>query len=299
MTPTRHPSRKENGRTTANTTTRTAAGRTLVLGGTGKTGRRVAERLGARGVPIRIGSRSAETPFEWNDPATWPPVLEGAASVYIAYYPDLAVPGAADTIQAFTDRAVASGVGHLVLLAGRGEEEADRCEAIVRASGTAWTILRPTWFSQNFSEGFLRDAVLGGTVALPVGEVLEPFVDVEDIADVAAAALTDPGRHAGQTYELTGPRLMRFSEAIDEIARATGTRIAFVPIPHEAFVRGLKEEGMPEDVVWLLSYLFSVVMDGRNSRLAGGVERALGRPARDFRSYAETAAAAGAWDRAA
>jgi uncharacterized protein YbjT (DUF2867 family) len=273
--------------------------RVLVLGGTGKTGRRVAERLKARDVPIRIGSRSAATPFEWNDSSTWAPVLQDIASVYVVYYPDLAVPGAADTIQAFTDQAVRSGVQHLVLLAGRGEEEADRCERIVQASGIDWTILRPTWFNQNFSEGFLRETVLGGTVALPVSDVLEPFVDVADIADVAVAALTDPERHAGQVYELTGPRLLAFPEAIDEIARATGEDIAFVPISHEAFLAALNDQGVPDDFVWLLGYLFREVMDGRNSHLADGVQRALGRPPRDFRTYADRTAAAGLWSMAA
>lgn len=269
---------------------------TLVLGGTGKTGRRVAERLEARSVPIRIGSRSAALPFEWNDPSTWAPVLQDVASVYIVYYPDLAVPGAADTVQAFVDQAVESGVTHLVLLAGRGEEEADRTERIVQASGIDWTILRPTWFNQNFSEGFMRDLVLGGVVALPVTDVREPFVDVEDIADIAVAALTEPG-HKGQVYELTGPRLMTFQEAVGEIARATGEDVAFVPISHEAFMSALKEQEVSHEYIWLLGYLFSEVMDGRNSHLTDGVQRALGRPPRDFGDYAREAAAAGFWEK--
>jgi uncharacterized protein YbjT (DUF2867 family) len=238
-------------------------------------------------------------PFEWKDSSTWAPVLQDITSVYIVYYPDLAVPGAAETIQAFTDQAVRSGVTHLVLLAGRGEEEADRCERIVQASGVDWTILRPTWFSQNFSEGFMREAVRGGTVTLPVADVREPFVDVEDIADVAVAALTDEGRHAGQVYELTGPRLMAFPEAIGEIARATGEDIAFVPVPHEAYLAALEEQGVPNDFVWLLGYLFREMMDGRNSHLTDGVQRALGRPPRDFRDYAERTAATGVWGLAA
>ena len=271
----------------------------LVLGGTGKTGRRVTDRLTARGIPVRIGSRAAERPFDWTDSSTWAAVLEDVPSVYVVYYPDLAVPGAADAIQAFTDLAVRSGVQHLVLLAGRGEAEADRCEQIVQASGVDWTILRPTWFSQNFSEGFMCDSVRGGTVALPVTDVREPFVDVEDIADVAVAALTDPERHGGQVYELTGPRLMTFSEAVGEIARATEQEIAFVPVAREAYTAALETQGVPEDFVWLLSYLFREVMDGRNSHLADGVQRALGRPPRDFREYAERTAASGTWSRAA
>ena len=272
-------------------TSKNTSNLTLVLGGTGKTGRRVIKRLEARGVPVRIGSRSADLPFEWNDPSTWAPVLQDVASVYIVYYPDLAVPGAADTIRSFASQAVQSGVQRLVLLSGRGEEEAERCERIVQEAGADWTILRATWFSQNFSEGFLRNLVLGGVVALPATDVREPFVDVEDIADIAVAALTEPG-HAGQRYELTGPRLLTFPEAVGEIARATGQDIAYVSISPEAFASALTEQGVPAEFVGLLGYLFSEVMDGRNAHLTDGVQRALGRAPLDFTEYVQNAAAA-------
>ena len=267
---------------------------TLVLGSTGKTGRRVVERLKARGVPVRVGSRSAELPFEWQDPTTWAAVLQDVAAVYVTYYPDLAVPGAADTIQAFVDQAVQSKVRRLVLLSGRGEEEAQRCERIVQDASAEWTILRSSWFSQNFSEAFMRDLVLGGEVALPAGDVREPFIDADDIADVAVAALTEPG-HAGQLYELTGPRLLTFSEAIGEIAQATGRKIAYAPIPQEAFASALTEQDVPADLVDLLSYLFNEVLDGRNAHLTDGVQRALGRAPWDFTDYVQDANAAGAW----
>ena len=267
---------------------------TLVLGGTGKTGRRVVKRLKARGVPVRIGSRSAELPFEWQDPTTWAPVLQNVAAVYITYYPDLAVPGAADTIQAFVGQAVQSGVCRLVLLSGRGEEEAQRCERIVQDAGAEWTILRSSWFSQNFSEAFMRDLVLGGEVALPAGDVREPFIDADDIADVAVAALTEPG-HAGQLYELTGPRLLTFAEVVGEIAQATGRKIAYQPISQEAFKSALTEQDVPADFVALLGYLFNEVLDGRNAHLTDGVQRALGRAPRDFTDYVRDANAAGAW----
>ncbi len=193
-----------------------------VLGGTGKTGRRVAERLTSRDVPIRIGSRSGKPPFEWENQSTWAPVLQNVESVYMVYYPDLAVPGAADAIRAFTNLAVQHDVQRLVLLSGRGEEEAQHCEHIVQNAGANWTLLRASWFCQNFSEGFLRDLVLTGEVALPAGAVVEPFIGVEDIADVAA--LTEDG-HAGQLYELTGPRLLTFTEVVGEIALATSHEV--------------------------------------------------------------------------
>jgi uncharacterized protein YbjT (DUF2867 family) len=269
---------------------------TLVVGGTGKTGRRVAERLVARGVQARVGSRSGEPPFDWEDQTTWAPALQNVAAAYVTYYPDLAVPGAAAAIRTFRDLAVACGVRRLVLLSGRGEDEAQRCEQIVQASGVEWTIVRASWFAQNFSESFLLDLVLGGEVALPAGDVAEPFVDADDIADVAAAALTEAG-HAGQLYEVTGPRLLTFAEAVAEIARETDRNIRYVPLSHAEFSAALVEQQVPEDAASLLTYLFTTVLDGRNAHLADGIERALGRKGRDFSEYVRDAAAAGAWSR--
>jgi uncharacterized protein YbjT (DUF2867 family) len=267
---------------------------TLVLGGTGKTGRRVAERLLARGVPTRIGSRSGGPPFDWEDRSTWAQVLEGVRAAYVTYYPDLAVPGAAEAAGSFAELAVKSGVRRLVLLAGRGEPEAEAAEDAVSESGADLTVVRSTWFAQNFSEDYWRDFVVSGEVALPAGEVPEPFVDADDIADVAVAALTDD-RHIGELYELTGPRLLTFAEAVDEIARATGRRISYVPISIEEFAAAAAAEGVSGEMVDLLTYVFAEVLDGRNAHLADGVQRALGREPRDFSDYAHEAAAAGAW----
>lgn len=266
----------------------------LVLGGTGKTGRRVVDRLTAKGLPVRVGSRSGRPPFDWTDPSTWGPVVQGVESAYLAFQPDLAVPGAADTIRSFTELAVRHGVRRLVLLSGRGEREAQRAEEVVRNSGADTTILRASWFAQNFSESHLLDPVLVGEVVLPVGDVGEPFVDADDIADVAVAALTEDG-HAGRLYELTGPRLLTFAEAVGEIAEATGRQIRFRSVSVEAYTAMLAGYDLPADVVALLAYLFTEVLDGRNAELADGVRQALGRPARDFRDYARTTAAAGVW----
>lgn len=268
---------------------------TLVLGGTGKTGRRVVERLQARRLPVRAASRSGDRPFDWDDRSTWKAALGGASAAYVSYFPDLAIPGAGDAVGSFAELAVEQGVRRLVLLSGRGEEEAQRAERIVQAAGAEWTIVRCSWFSQNFSESFLLEPVLAGEVALPAGDVGEPFVDAEDIADVAAAALTESG-HAGQVYELTGPGLLTFEDAVDEIARASGRPIRFVPLTIEQFTAAMREQSVPADVMWLLTYLFTEVLDGRNAHLAHGVRRALGREPRDFSEYARRTAATGVWE---
>jgi len=297
---------KQNTRTSANTAnadtkpnaaqpaSEQAQSLTLILGGTGKTGRRIAERLTTLGRAVRIGSRSGEPAFDWENQATWAPALRGVTAVYVSYYPDLAVPGAPDVIRAFADLALQHGVRRLVLLSGRGEAEAQRAEQLLIDSGADWTILRCSWFNQNFSESFFLEPVLSGEVALPAGSVPEPFVDVDDIADVAVAALTDD-RHIGQLYELTGPRLLTFAEAVSEIARATGREIRFVPITLEQFSAGMAAQQVPSDVIGLVSYLFGEVLDGRNAHLTDGVRRALGRAPRDFADFARDVAASGVW----
>lgn len=267
---------------------------TLVLGATGKTGSRIARHLRAKGVPVRLGSRSASPAFDWNNEVTWDACLQGVQAIYINFAPDLAIPGATDTIRAFVERARYHGVKRLVLLSGRGEEEAQACERIVQDSGIDWTIVRASWFYQNFSEGAFVDMVLSGDIALPAGDTPEPFVDVDDIAEVAVAALSESG-HSGEIYEVTGPRLMTFADIASDLSIATGREIAYVQIPHDAFAAGIAESGVPKDVAWLLDYLFATVLDGRNAYLTDGIQRALGRQPKDFTEYASAVAATGAW----
>jgi uncharacterized protein YbjT (DUF2867 family) len=268
---------------------------TLVLGGTGKTGRRVVERLKARNLPVRVGSRAGEPPFDWENPSTWPGALRNIDAVYISYYPDLAVPGADDAILSFSELAVRRGVRRLALLSGRGEPEAERCEQLVRDCGAEWTLLRASWFCQNFSENYLLEPLLAGEVALPAGQVGEPFVDADDIADVAVAALTEDG-HSGRLYELTGARLWTFAEAIAEIARVTRRHIRYVELSTEEYARALDRAGVPTPLVTLLTYLFREVLDGRNARVANGVGEALGRSPRDFSEWVRDTAATGIWN---
>jgi len=264
----------------------------LILGATGKTGRRIADKLQARQIPVRLGSRSATPAFDWNTPATWAAAIDGVSAVYISFYPDLAMPGAPEAIEAFTGQALAAGVRRLVLLSGRGEIEAQRSEQMLQRSGADWTVLRCSWFMQNFSEGVFLDSLLSGTVSLPVSDVGEPFVDAEDIADVAVAALTEPG-HVGKLYELTGPRLLSFAQTIEEIARASGKPMRFEKVTMPQFAAAMAQQ--PAEIVEFLQYLFGEVLDDRNEYLGDGVRRALGREARDFTDYAQRVAAAGTW----
>jgi uncharacterized protein YbjT (DUF2867 family) len=267
----------------------------LVLGASGKTGRRVVERLRARELPVRLGARWANPPFDWGDPDTWRPALRGARAVYVSYFPDLAVPGAPEAVGALAAAAVETGADRLVLISGRGEQGAQRSEEVLQRSGATWTVVRSSFFNQNFSESYFREPLVAGELALPTRDVGEPFIDAGDIADVAVAALTEDG-HAGEVYEVTGPRLLTFAEAVEEIARASGRKLRYVPIGIDDFAADLTEAGAPEEEVALLRYVFADVLDGRNAYVADGVRRALGRPPRDFTDYARAAAASGVWD---
>ncbi|MBL1107157.1 NAD(P)H-binding protein [Streptomyces sp. 5-8] len=264
--------------------------KTLVIGGTGKTGRRVVERLAVRGLPVRVGSRSGEPPFDWEDPGTWEPALDGIAAVYVTYHPDLAFPGAAEAVGAFAELAVREGARRLVLLSGRGEEGAVRSEDRLKASGADWTVVRASWFAQNFSESFFLEPVLAGELALPTADAVEPFVDADDIADVVTAALTDD-RHTGRTYEVSGPRLLSLHDVAAELSGATGREIRYAPVSLDDYRQTLAENGLPAE----FADLFHLLLDGRNATVTQGVQEALGRPPLDFAEFAGKTAATGVW----
>jgi uncharacterized protein YbjT (DUF2867 family) len=240
---------------------------TLVLGGTGKSGRRLVHRLRAVNRSVRVGSTSGTPPFDWTDPETWAAALDGINAVFVVYSPDVAMPGAPDVIGAFAEQAVAAGARRLVMLSGQRAEFGLDSERRLQDSGAEWTILRVAWFDQNFDEGFLLDDVRAGQVALPVGSVGEAFIDADDIAEVAATVLTEP-RHSGAIYELTGPRLLTFADAVAEISAAAGRDIRFVEVPPDTYAATLT---------------------------AHGVQKILGREPRDFADYARAAAATGVW----
>tara|TARA_R110002167_G_scaffold358364_2_gene574394 strand:+ start:1903 stop:2751 length:849 start_codon:yes stop_codon:yes gene_type:complete len=268
----------------------------LVIGGTGKTGSKVVRRLTHAGHHVRIGSRSASPAFDWDNSETWTPALQGIDQVYITYQPDLAVPGALEAIETLTKTAKRSGVKKLVLLSGKGEREAELCEQVVMHSGIDYTIVRASWFNQNFHESFFLAPILEGFVALPQAEVKIPFVDTDDIADVAVAALLNE-EHSGKIYQLTGPRSLTFREAVQEISEATHRSIAFTPITLAAYTKAMEEQGVPADFVWLVGYLFSEVLGNPdNSEITNDIELVLGRAPKDFSHYVTATAATGIWD---
>ena len=268
----------------------------LVIGGTGKTGRKVVSRLTASGHKVRIGSRSVTPAFDWNNSETWTEALQGIDRVYITFQPDLAVPGALETIEELTKKAKQNHVKKLVLLSGKGEREAELCEQIVIHSGIDYTIIRASWFNQNFSESFFLEPILDGFVALPQADVKVPYVDTDDIADVAVEALLNK-KHDGNVYQLTGPRALTFREVIKEIAEATQRDIAFTPIALSAYTNIMKEQDVPADFIWLIEYLFTEVLGNpKNAEITNDIEQVLGRPPKDFSEYIRETISAEIWN---
>jgi len=267
----------------------------LVLGGTGKTGKRVAERLWDQGLNFRIGSRVGTPAFDWNQPSTWAQVLDRIEKIYITFQPDLAVPGAVEIIRSFVDVTITAGVKKLVLLSGRGEKESQVCEKIVMDSGLDWTIVRASWFMQNFSEGFMLDSILSGSVVLPKLKASAPFVDADDIADVVVDVLMKD-KHSRQIYDLTGPRLLSFQETVSIISKAVNRSISFEEASMEEYMALLNSYQVPADVIWLITYLFTEVLVPPNEVITDDIERILGRKAGSFEEYIAKTEKTGVWD---
>lgn len=267
----------------------------LVLGGTGRTGSRIVQRLHDRSIQTRVASRWGKTPFLWDDRSTWDAALEGASAAYVCYSPDLAFPGVAELMGEFAERARSLDVHRLVLLSGRGEAGALASEQAIRETVAEWTVIRSSWFAQNFSEHFFLGPVLRGRLVLPAADVLEPFIDIDDLAEIASAAVVEDG-HAGTVYEVTGPRLLSMDDVAAEISTATGRQIHYSPSTAGEFVADVALDGIPREEATPLAELFESILDGRNASVTTDLESALGRPATDFTDYARRTAASGIWN---
>ncbi|GAA2781282.1 NAD(P)H-binding protein [Crossiella cryophila] len=270
----------------------------LVQAGTGKTGKRVARLLREQGHTVRIASRSGEPRFDWAEESTWGPALAGVDAVYVV--PLDATGDEHEQLTRFVATATAAGVRRLVMLSARDIDTFAAvnslvAERAVRESGVAWTILRPGWFNQNFDEDYFDAAVRAGEVLLATGDGLEPFIDAEDIAEVAVAAFTQDG-HDGQIYDLSGAELLSFPQAVGIIAAELGREIRVVDLEPAAYAGQMAGQGMPLEFAELIARLYQRIREGKEAHLSDGVQRVLGREPRTFAAYVKNAVAAGAWN---
>ncbi|MES2560396.1 MAG: NmrA family NAD(P)-binding protein [Bacteroidota bacterium] len=266
----------------------------LVIGSTGKTGNRVFSRLQQNNVDVRPASRNSDIPFDWHDDASWINALEGISTVYITFYPDIALPSSEAIIFNFAQAAKKAGVKKAVLLSGRGEPEAVACENVIRNSGMAWTIVRSSFFMQNFSEGMWAGDIAAKEFVIPTVKAKEPFVDIDDIADVVVETLTN-SKHDGKVYEMTGPELLSFEEVISKLSLALQSQIHLKQVPIKEYRTILKEHQLPQDLIGLISYLLTEVMDGRNESMKHDIELVLNRKPGSFDNYIQKTIQAGFW----
>lgn len=258
----------------------------LVIGASGKTGSLVYKRLQDH-LPIdkvKAASRNSSTLFDWHEPSTWRTALQGISHVYLTYYPDLAVEASADHISEFCNLALSMQVKHVTLLSGRGEPAAQKCETILIDSGLSWNVVRASWFNQNFSDGFFKSFIDAGNISLPVKQVSEPFIDVGDIADVVVETLVNTNKR-NQLFEVTGPELLSFEDLAQKFTKALGREVRFTIISQSEFNSMMLAQQVPKDVITLLNFLFTEVLDGRNEYLTNGVKSALGRNPITFNEY--------------
>ncbi|MFI0469731.1 NmrA family transcriptional regulator [Saccharopolyspora sp. 5N102] len=193
---------------------------------------------------------------------------------------------------------VASGVRRFVALSGCGIglvppepfKSGVAAQEALRDSGAQWSIIRPNNFNQNFDERLWRAPLRAGLLALPIGSAPEPFIDVQDVADVAAALLTSDGHH-GKVYELSGPRALTFGEAVEMMADVSGRSIRYAELTREEYRAELVAGGASEDEVEEVAAMRA----GHPAEPTDAVRQVLGRAPVDFGDYVAQAAAAGAW----
>lgn len=280
----------------------TSASLTLVLGGTGKTGSRVASRLAPGGLPVRTAARSgADAHFDWDDPETYAPALHGVSRVYLIG--PVMRTDFAGQVSVFLDQAEAAGASHVTYLSAYGTDAAPPETAMRRVEldlagrpGLTHAILRPAWFMQNFSETFLKPA--GGAIVVPAGDGAEAFVDAEDIAAVATATLADPQAHAGAQYALTGPEALTIAEAAKIISDVSGRTIDYTDTDRGEWIAGAVAAGVPAEYGAVLGVLTETIASGRGSRPGSDIEKVTGAEPASFADFARRTAAVWAADAA-
>jgi uncharacterized protein YbjT (DUF2867 family) len=274
----------------------------LILGGTGKTGRRVAEHLRALDAHPRTAARhDADVHFDWASARTYAAALHSVSSVY------LVIEGIGTeherSIVEFLDAAQAAGVQHVTYLSARGIEQAPPSIplravelALTERTGLTHTVLRPNWFMQDFSESFLQARIVSDdAVFAPSADGAEAFVDAEDIAAVAAATLLDPPAHAGLSYTLSGPEALTFAQIAIHISAATGRTITHVDPPMDQWATESVASGMAQDYAELHIGLFQELRAGHGAHTTDDVRRVTGDAPTRFAAYAARHETLAAW----
>ncbi len=278
----------------------------LVTGATGNVGRQVLRALSERGVPWRgaapsvdaarrtLGADADVVALDYNAPPTWEPALRGCRGLFLLRPP--AISNTRKTLIPFIDAARAAGVDQIVFLsvAGAGANPLVPHHAVeqrLQTDASGWTLLRPGFFVQNCQDAYLADLREDDRLYVPAGDGAVAFVDLHDVAEVAAMALVDPPAHSGRAYTLTGPEALGFGTLAAQLTQVLGRPIRYVPAPILGYVRHLRGRGLPWGQTSVQTILHVGLRFGQAATVDPTMERLLGRPGRPTLTYlTETAA---------
>ena len=277
----------------------------LVTGATGTIGSSTVKALKAKGARFKVAVRSPEkardlgvetVAFDWDKPETFGPALQGVEKLFML---TPTTDKQDEHAKSLVDAAKKAGVKHIVKLSVIGADNEPGImfgrahlagEKAIKASGIAWTMLRPTFFSENFITFYGVDPKKDSTVYLPHGQGKTVWVDPRDVGEVAAAVLTTPG-HEGKTYELTGPEALDNHQVLAIFSQALGHKYNYVDVPEAAAIKGMTDMGMPKAMVDGMMELNNIIKQGWAAAPGNGVKEVLGRPARTVKDFATDYAA--------
>ena len=272
----------------------------LVTGASGSLGRTAVSALSAKGFSVRAASRNPQylagsgvetVHFDYSDRASHQAALEGVEGILLIA-PPLDVEAHVKLIP-FIDQAKASGVEHMVLNSALGVDANEaaplrKIERHLATSVAGYTILRPNFFMENFTTGFLAPMVRQGAIYLAAGDGKTSFISVRDIAAVAAAAFA--GGHQGKEYNLTGPEALDHYEVVRLLSQTSGREIAYHAISEEEMIQGAVQNGLSRSSAEFMAMLYSVVRNGWAAGVTNDVQQVTGQAPQSFAEFVRQSA---------
>jgi len=278
--------------------------RVLVTGATGNLGRAVIAALRNKGLTARAAGRDTKklnaiggetAVFDYANHSTASTALHDVDALFLMAPPlDAEAPA---KLKPVIDLAKSRGVRHIVLNSAFGVDAVEQaplrvCERYLIGSGVPYTILRPNFFMENFSTGFLAPMVKMGGIYLAAENAKTSFISVVDIAEVAATAFAKT--LTSKEYNLTGPEALDHTQVAALISQVSGKRVTYQAIPEEAMLNGLRGTGMPEGAAQYVGVLYSAVRAGYASAVTPDVETVTGKKPTDFETFVRQNATASA-----
>lgn len=271
----------------------------LITGATGNVGREMVAAAIRAGLPATAAVRNPVTAsgipsdfpmvsLDFHDSRTWPSALNGHDAVFLVRPP--AIADVQRNLNLFIDQAYASGVKHIVFLSVAGVDRNRfvphaKVEAHLASCGDAYTNLRPGFFAQNLQDAYLADILKDNRIILPAGRAEVNWIDVRDVADVAALIFKSPERHRAQSYSLTGPEPVSWDHVIGIMSEVTGRRIDYEAASIPGYMLHLRRRRLPTGAIFVQTVLHALLRYGQGAKYDPTLEQLLGRPGRAVETY--------------